>query len=202
VIEWEGLNLRKSKLTIHSSSMGDALVSKDGENLYYLAKFERGMNLWTTNLRTRETKMLVPLNANFANMKWDKEQKNIFVNSEGGISKIDAASGKQDKVAINGEMAIDMEKERAYMFSHVWRKTKKTFYTESFHGVNWDSYKADYEGYLPGIGNNHEFAEMLSEMLGELNVSHCGASFNTMNPNGDVTASLGAFYDAEFKGAE
>ncbi|HSF44780.1 MAG TPA: S41 family peptidase [Chitinophagaceae bacterium] len=200
VIDWDGLNLRKAKLTIHSSSMGDALVSKDGENLYYLARFERGMNLWTTNLRTRETKMLVPLNANFASMKWDKDQKNIFVNSEGGISKIDAASGKQDRVAINGEMTIDMDKERAYMFSHVWRKTKKTFYTESFHGINWDSYKADYEAYLTGIGNNHEFAEMLSEMLGELNVSHCGASFNTSNPNGDATASLGAFYDPEFKG--
>ena len=59
VIDWSGLALRKARLTIHSSSLGDALVNKDGDTLYYLARFEKGMNLWTTNLKTRETKMLV-----------------------------------------------------------------------------------------------------------------------------------------------
>ncbi|MHA4893052.1 hypothetical protein, partial [Enterococcus faecium] len=39
VIDWNGLSQRKAKVTIHSSSMGDALVSKDGETLYYLARF-------------------------------------------------------------------------------------------------------------------------------------------------------------------
>ena len=107
--------MRKTKLTIHSSSMGDALVSKDGETLYYLARFERGMNLWTTNLRTKETKMLVPLNTGFASMVWDKEQKSIFLNADGGFMKIDPASGKQDRISINGEMLVDGLKERQYL---------------------------------------------------------------------------------------
>ena len=62
-IELDGVTDRKARLTIHSSSLGDALVSKDGESLYYLARFERGLNLWTTTVRTRETKQLVALNA-------------------------------------------------------------------------------------------------------------------------------------------
>lgn len=200
VIDWDGLNIRKAKLTIHSSSLGDVLVSKDGETLYYLARFERGMNLWTTNLRTRETRMLVPLNAGFANMQWDKEQKSIFLNSDGGFMKIDPNSGKQDRIGINGEMMVDGLKELTYMFEHVWRRTKTTFYNKSFHGIDWDSFKPDYEKYLPHISNNHEFAEMLSELLGELNVSHSGARFGGFNPNGDATASLGIFYDYNFKG--
>ncbi|HEX7903104.1 MAG TPA: S41 family peptidase [Chitinophagaceae bacterium] len=200
VVEWEGLSMRKAKLTIHSSALGDALVSKDGETLYYLARFEKGYNLWSTNLRTKETKMMVPLGANAANMMWDKEQKNIFLNSDGGIIKIDPASSKQDRVTINGEMVVDVAKEKAFLFDHVWRKTKKTFYTASFHGVDWDSYKGDYEKYLPGIGNNYEFSEMLSELLGELSVSHSGASYFAANPNGDATASLGALYDAAYNG--
>lgn len=201
VIQWDGLSQRKAKLTIHTSSLSDALISKDGENLYYLARFERGMNLWTTNLRTKETKMLVPLNAGGGSLSWDKDQKNIFLNADGGITKIDPASGKQDRVSINGEMVVDLAKERAYMFSHVWRKTKKTFYTQSFHGVDWDSYKGDYEAYLPSIGNSYEFSEMLSELLGELNVSHSGASYGSFSPNGDATAALGAFYDPAYQGA-
>lgn len=199
-IEWEGLTQRRARATIHSSGMGDALVSKDGETLYYLARFERGMNLWTTNLRTKETKMLVPLNANGASMVWDKDQKNIFISSDGSITKLDVASSKQDRIAINGEMAINMREEREAMFEHVWRRTKKTFYNKTFHGINWDSYKTDYEKYLPSIGNNYEFSEMLSELLGELNVSHSGAAFGNFNANGDATASLGVFYDAAYTG--
>ncbi|MFY9463489.1 MAG: S41 family peptidase [Sediminibacterium sp.] len=201
VIEWEGLTQRKAKVTIHSSSMGDALVSKDGETLYYLARFEKGMNLWSTNLRTKETKMLVPLNAGFASMVWDKEQKNIFVSSDGGIIKLDPVSSKQDRVSINGEMMVDAMAERRAMFEHVWRRTKKTFYNSSFHGIDWDSYKPDYERYIGSIGNTYEFTEMLSELLGELNVSHSGAAYNASGPTADITASLGAFYDPSHKGA-
>jgi tricorn protease len=200
VIDWDGLTFRKSKLTIHSSSLSDALVSKDGENLYYLARFERGSNLWTTNLRTRETKMLVTLNAGGGNMVWDKDQKTIFLATDGGISKIDPVSGKRDMISINGEMTVNVDAERKFMFEHVWRRTKETFYTASMHGVNWDSYKPDYEKYLPYIGNNYEFSEMLSELLGELNVSHSGSSYGSPAPNGDATASLGAFYDQLYKG--
>ncbi len=199
--DWDGLTQRKIKLTIHSSSLSDALLSKDDETLYYLSRFEKGYNLWTTNLRTKETKMLLPLNSlGGGSMVWDKEQKFIFLSSDGGIVKINAETGKQEAVKINGEMNLDVAAERRFMFEHVWRRTKKTFYTASFHGVNWDSYKADYEKYLPHIGNNYEFSEMLSELLGELNVSHSGSSYNNQNPNSDATASLGIFYDMTYKG--
>lgn len=200
VIDWDGLSIRKAKLTIHSSSLSDALVSKDGETLYYLARFEKGSNLWSTNLRTKETKMLVPLNAGGGSLVWDKDQKTIFLSADGSISKIDPATGKRDMVGINGEMVLNVDAERRFMFEHVWRRTKETFYTASMHGVNWDSYKPDYEKYLPHIGNNYEFAEMLSELLGELNVSHSGASYSNSSANGDATASLGVFYDQPYKG--
>ncbi len=201
VIEWEGMSQRKSKVTIHSSSMSDALLSKDGETLYYLARFEKGMNLWTTNLRTKETKMLVPLNAGGASMAWDKDQKSIFISSDGGIIKLDPSTSKQDRIGINGEMMVNAAAERQAMFNHVWRRTKKTFYNKTYHGIDWDSYKPDYEKYIPSIGNNYEFSEMLAELLGELNVSHSGSSYGGgPNPNGDLTASLGVFYDATYKG--
>ena len=107
-IDVDGLEIRKARLTIHSSSLGDALVSKDGDTLYYLARFEKGMNLWSTNLRTKETKMLLALNANSGRMEWDKEQKTLFLLADGSISKIDPASAKREAVAINGEMVLNV----------------------------------------------------------------------------------------------
>jgi tricorn protease len=171
-LELDGAELRTGRLTIHSSSLGDALLSKDGETLYYLARFERGYNLWSTELRTRETKMVATLNAGRASMTWDKEQKSIFLLSNGSISKIDPSSGKRDNISFQAEMVQDRQALLDWMFEHVWNQTNETFYTAGFHGVDWEALKPVYEKYLPHIANGHEFAEMLSEMLGELNVSH------------------------------
>lgn len=199
-IDWEGLKYRKARLTLHSSALSDAVISKDGETLYYLARFEKGYNLWSTNLRTKETKMLVPLNAQAARMLWDKEQKNLFLLSDGKVIKLDPSSSKQEAVAISGDMNLNTAAEREFMFDHVWRRTKKTFYTAGYHGAKWDDLKGDYEAYLPHISNNYEFSELLSELLGELNVSHSGSSYSPTTPNGDATASLGIFYDYDYKG--
>lgn len=199
-LELDGATDRKARLTIHSSSMGDALVSKDGETLYYLARFERGLNLWSTNLRTRETRQVLALNANSGSMTWDKEQKNIFLLADGGISKIDPASARRETVSINSEMVADTQAERAAAFDHVWRKVRDTYYTRSFHGVDWVALRPVYEKYLPHLGNNFEFAEMLAEMLGELNVSHSGSTYSSSQPTDDATASLGVFLDQGYRG--
>ncbi len=195
VLALESVQLRKARLTIHSSSLGDALVSKDGETLYYLARFERGFNLWSTNLRTRETRMLLPLNANGGRMAWDKEQKRIFLLADGAIATLDPVAAKRETVPIRGEMVVSEDAERAYLFDHIWRQTRDTYYTEGYHGVDWEAIRPVYEKYLPFISNNHEFAEMLSEMLGELNVSHSGARYAESSPDDDATASLGVLHD-------
>lgn len=201
VIDLDGIEVRKSRLTIHSSSLGDALLSKDGDTLYYLARFEKGMNLWSTNLRTKETKMLLALGATSARLEWDKEQKSLFLLADGSLSKIDPSSAKKEAVAIKGELVLDVPAERAFMFEHVWRRTARTFYTAGYHGADWAGLKAIYEKHLPHVGNGYEFAELLSEMLGELNVSHSGARYGRSSPEDDATAALGAFYDPAHRGA-
>jgi Tol biopolymer transport system component len=200
-LELDAVRDRKARLTIHSSSLGDALVSKDGESLYYLARFERGLNLWTTTIRTRETRQLVALNANSGSLQWDKDQKSLFLLSDGTISKIDPASGKRDAVGIAGEKLQDQAAERRAQFESVWRRTKQTFYTKTMHGVDWDEVKPDYLKYLAHIGTNYEMSELLAEMLGELNVSHSGSSYAATGTNLDATASFGVFFDEAYRGA-
>lgn len=198
-IDWDDLRERKSKLTIHSSSLGDAVIDKDGEKLYYLARFEKGMNLWSTDLRTKETKMELKLDAGFGRLEWDKEMKNLYLLSDGSIAKITNNGSKREAIKIAGEMTLDSDAERAHMFEHIRIRTKGAFYTSDFHGVNWDELADQYEKYLPSIGNSYEFAEMVSELIGELNVSHAGARFNRSIPQADATASLGIFMDYSHK---
>ncbi len=194
-IDWEGLDDRKARLTIHSSSLGDAVLSKDGEKLYYLTRFEKGANLWSTNLRTKETKMEIALDASGGSLEWDHEQKNLFLVSGGRITKINPDNNKRDAVQIAGDLFMDEVAERQHAFEHVWLRTKKMFYTPDMHGADWDLLNTQYSKYVSHIGNNYEFAEMLSELLGELNVSHAGARYSSSMPDGDQTASLGIFID-------
>lgn len=200
VIDLKNLEDRKVRLTIHSSLLGDAAVSPDGEKLYYLARLEKGIDLWVTNLRTRETKILTKLGNNASNMELDKDGKKIFVLSDGKVTRVDAESGKKEPVTINGEMMLNKLQEQAYIFDHAWRQVLKKFYVTDLHGVKWDFYKKEYAKFLPHINNNHDFSEMLSEMLGELNASHTGCRYRPVVENGDATASLGLLIDQYYTG--
>ncbi|WP_036600859.1 S41 family peptidase [Olivibacter sitiensis] len=197
--DWDGLEERKARLTIHSSSLGDAVLSKDGEKLYYLSSFEKGMNLWSTNLRTKETKMEIALNGSSGSLVWDKEMKNLYLLSGGSISKINPENNKRESISFAGDIQLDNDAERKYMFDHVWLRTKGMFYTPNMHHADWEALRPEYAKYLPHIGNSYEFAEMLSEMLGELNVSHSGARYSRNIPEADATASLGILMDYNYK---
>jgi len=59
-IDLKGIEDRKVKLTIHSSLLGDAALSPDGEKLYYLARFEKGVDFHRVPLE-KSTKAWLPL---------------------------------------------------------------------------------------------------------------------------------------------
>ena len=69
--------------------------------------------------------------------------------------------------ARRSEGAAVADAERAAMFDHVWRRTRDVFYTKGYHGVDWQAVRPVYAKYLPHVGNNAEFAELLAELLGE-----------------------------------
>lgn len=201
VLELEGLEDRRAKLTIHSSSLSDAYLTKDGKSLFYLAKFEKGYNLWKTDLRSRETKMYTALNGKSGGSIYaSKDEKTLFILIDGKVFKIKLSDGSKKALSVNGEMLLEEAKERDYLFEHAWRQVEKKFYRTDLHEVRWDFYKSAYAKFLPHINNNYDFAEMLSELLGELNASHTGARYRPSNPTGDKIASLGLYYDYSYVG--
>lgn len=79
VVETEGIEDRIVRLTPNSSSIASAIISEDGESLYYLAAFEGGFDMWKMDLRKHETKLLHKMDTGWANMETDKEGKAIFI---------------------------------------------------------------------------------------------------------------------------
>jgi tricorn protease len=201
LVDWQGLNERKSRLTIHTSEANDWVLSKDGEKLYYLTVFDKGNDLWMTELRTKETKLFAKLGARKAGMELSQDGKFIFLLLDGKPAKVDAESGKEEPVKAGGEMVLKQADEHDYIFDHAWRQFKEKFYVADLQGVDWDFYYNAYRRFLPSINNNYDFAEMLSEMLGEVNASHTGCRYNSSRVNTDQTAELGLLYDFSFGGA-
>lgn len=199
--DWNGLTNRRARLTIHSSQLADAVLSKDGEKLYYLTSFENNYNLWETSIRSRETKQLVKLNTGAGSLVWDKAMENLYLLSRGSISKINVSAGTSSTIRISGEMRFDEQKEREHMYEHVVTRTRSIFYEPTYHGTDWAFMANEYRTFLPHVSNSNEFAELLAELLGELNVSHSGARYSSNMDNGDATASLGIFIDESHRGA-
>ena len=198
VVELKGIEDRIVRLTPNSSDLGSAIVSKDGENLYYFSAFEGGYDLWKMNLREKETKRLHKLNTGWVSLSMDKDG-NIFLLGSRNMQKMDAKSDALKQISYQAEMKMDLAAEREAMFDHVYKQQQKRFYNLNMHGVNWDEMSAAYRKFLPHIDNNYDFAELLSEWLGELNVSHTGGRYFA-NGKGDVTSNLGLLFDWEYRG--
>ena len=199
-LNFDNLDIRKAKLTINSASISDYVLNKDASKVFYLASFEKGYDLWVTEPRTRETKILAKLGGSPSGIEISEDGKSLFLSNNGRLVKVDAESGKVENIAIDGDMVIDAAAEREYMFNHMWRQVTKKFYDPEIHGIDWQMYHDEYAKFLPHINNNYDFQELLSELLGELNASHTGGRYYASGANGDHTASLGLLYDESYMG--
>ncbi len=188
------------RLTINSSNISDAVLTPDGDKLYYLTQFEGGYDLWVNDLRKRETKLMVKLDGSSGSLSLDSTAKNLFVLAGRALSKIDVATDKRRTISYSAEMVLNHPKEREYMFNHVARQVAEKYFRTDLNGVNWNDYTQEYHRFLPYINNNYDFAELLSEMLGEMNCSHTGSGYRPRNSNGNRTSSLGLIYDLTYQG--
>lgn len=197
-VDAKNIQDRTIRLTPASSNISDAFVTPDGETLYYLASFNKGFDLWKINLRDMKTEEVRKLGAKTTKFLSDNKGENVFMVSPNSIKKFDVKGEKLTDVSFGGKINLDAAAEREYMFDYVKRQEREMFYTPDMHGVDWEELTEHYRKFLPHINNNNDFAELLSEMLGELNVSHTGGRYYAPgNPDGIQTSSLGLLYDMQ-----
>ena len=201
-IEWDGIDKRIKRITLHSSFLQDAVLDKKAEHLYYLTRMNETLGLWKTSLRTQETSKVLSLGDNYGRLKWDKDKSTLYLLSDGALSSLDL--DKEKTTAINFRAKVKKSSSDLYSaaFEHVWLRTQKAFYDPEFHGADWKKMYKDYQPKVAHIATATEFAELVSELVGELNVSHAGArAFSGFNiENKDETGRLGIFYDSRFTG--
>ncbi|MDE6255296.1 MAG: peptidase S41 [Muribaculaceae bacterium] len=195
-LEREGLADRIVRLTPNSSALSDFMLSSDGETLYYLSAFEKGYDLWKKDLRKGDVSLVRTLDAQSTSMIPDSEG-NIFLVGN-NVKKFTPKGGEMKNVSISTKMKLDPDKEREVMLDFVENEARERFYLPEMP-VDWEAYVENYRRFLPHINNGYDFADMLSELLGELNVSHSGGRYFPAGST-DPTASLGLLYDLNADG--
>lgn len=212
-IERENLEDRIVRLTQNSGPLRAAAMTPDGETLFYAVQTAEAIELWSHKPREKATKKLAEVASPKDNggdstpidLQLDAKGETGFLLAAGTIRKFkvpkEEGEVKAEPLAFSAEMTLDRAAERAEMFEHAWRQTREKLYVADMEKVDWAAYKKVYERFLPYIADNHDFAELLSEMLGELNVSHTGSGYRPHPKDADATAALGAFYDEAWAGA-
>ncbi len=190
--DFDNRAMRIRRLTPLSATMGDYVLSADGDKLYYVAVDPAGdANLMEHNLREDETKVLAK--GISGGIEPDAKVENIYVITRGGMKKVSLSSGSAEAIEFEAPYDRHPSLEREYIYDHMLSQVKDKFYDVNLHGVDWDGYGEAYRRFLPYINNNEDFAILLSEILGELNASHTGGRYRAAP--GYSTATLGAFFD-------
>lgn len=197
VIETEGISDRQVRITPMSTDLVDGIV--DGRKLHFISEAnDGGTFVWEYDLDDKSLTMKRRSSDGSGVFEVTPDGKNIFFFGK----TLQKFGSKPKTISYTAETTLDPAAERAFMFDNIAREEAQRFYTADMHGVDWPALTAHYRRFLPHISNNYDFAEMLSEMLGELNVSHTGArrQGSTGSSMPQSTASLGVLLDLNYTG--
>jgi tricorn protease len=195
-VDLEHLQDRVIRLTPMSSNLSGMALTNDGEKFFFMTSFEKGYDLWEMDVREKSMKITKKLGQGGAQLRMNGD--NLFVLSGNNLQKLDKG-GKSTSIKYDATMEMNLAQEREYMFDHVFLQIEKRFFMKDHHGVDLALMKEAYQPFLPHINNNYDYSEMLSEILGELNVSHTGSGYRP-GSKGDATAEFGVLLDLDYKG--
>lgn len=198
-VEADGISDRVIRLTPASGDISDAAITNDGKTLYYLMSTDGGYDLWKKDLRKGTVSVASKMSGGPAGLQNLADGKELFLLGS-RVRKLDPSSDKLTSVTTSGRVEIDPSAERRYMYDYMTREARERFYVADMGGVDWSGYTKDYAKFLPHINNNYDFAELLSEVLGELNVSHSGGRYGGKGAK-EPNASLGLLYDMSYDGS-
>ena len=198
-IELDGIQDRIVRLTPFSSDLADVYIDDKGQTLWFLAAFDGGYDLWKKNLRKGDVSLANKLDAGGLSMIPDAAGKNLFLLGSTSMRKMSLLGGKMERISVSGTQKIDPAAERDYLYDYILKEEDKRFFDPKMHGVDWKKMGEAYRKFLPHINHNAEFAEMTSELLGELNVSHTGTRYYGDGAK-EATASLGLLFDMAYDG--
>ncbi|MFO7978739.1 MAG: S41 family peptidase [Bacteroidales bacterium] len=102
----------------------------------------------------------------------------LFMLAQGNIHKINLSQNKTEAINITHTFSRNLANEFSQIFYETWASIAENFYSDDFHGVDWEAKRDQYASQLPHVRTRQNLRVLLNDMLGELNASHTGFSSN------------------------
>ena len=99
------------------------------------------------------------------------------------VEKAFGSKASGEALKLNGLVyTVDNQKEWLQIFNDAWRWYRDFFYDPGFHGHDWKAMGEKYRAYIPHLSSRNELNWVLSQMVGELSVSHTYINGGDMGP--------------------
>ncbi len=199
-IDTSALRYRTRRMTPFPMHLRWYTLASDNRTLIALeARRDGGVNGYLIDRTTETINQLFTFPQPVGDIEADAPLQHLFFLTPQGIARFHLPSKTLTNLPFQAEIGWSTEEITA-IFEHVWRLTATRFYEPTLNGVDWKFYRQEYRKFLPYLTCWEEFAEMLGEMVGELNASHTGAmAIPRRGAEGEETASLGLYYDQSHK---
>ena len=138
----------------------------------------QGATKWTLTIFDLATRKAVALDGKVRDFSLSPNGEHLLVRREGDLfagpaDKAFASKAPGDRVDLGGLVyKVELQKEWRQIFDDAWRWYRDFFYDAGFHGRDWKALGEKYRAYIPHLSSRAELNWVLSQMVGELCVSH------------------------------
>ncbi len=153
----------------------DAFTETEYEEIF---KPKSGETKWTLHIFDMADRKEVALNDKVRDFLLSANGEQMLIRKEGdffttSVEKAFASKSAGEKLNLSGLIyTVDLQKEWNQIFNDAWRWYRDFFYDANFHGRDWKAMGEKYRAYIPYLSSRAELNWVLSQMVGELCVSH------------------------------
>ncbi len=143
---------------------------------------------WTLNIFDMSSKSLVVLNDKIKNFDLSADRTRMIIQKDADCyttSVEDAYRSKAcgSKLSLEGmSYTVNNIAEWNQIFNDTWRWYRDFFYDKNFHGHDWKAMGEKFRAYIPYLSSREELNWLLSQMVGEISVSHTYVGGGDMGP--------------------
>jgi tricorn protease len=163
---------------------------------------------WSLNIFDMSSKSLVVLKDKIRNFDLSTDRTQLILRKDADCftTSVDEAFNSKsagNKLSLDGmSYTVNNLAEWNQIFNDTWRWYRDFFYDKNFHGRDWKAMGDKYRAYVPYLSSRDELNWLLSQMVGEISVSHTYVGGGDMGPNKSpetkvYTGWLGADFAAD-----
>ncbi|MCF7920933.1 MAG: DNA primase [Candidatus Cloacimonetes bacterium] len=191
-IEFDGLDRRISRIANEEGFNYVVYLTKD--MVYYINNKDDIKTLRKVKYNGEDDEIVDELGANVETINC--RDKKWFFQRSGSIFQMPLNGKKPEIIKNSFKYQYDRKILNKDVFDQVWLRFGRGFYDPKMHDQNWDKIYKKYAEYLPYTYEPRILANIVDEMIGELNASHTGFyPRNDKNYPQTRRAYLGATFD-------